>query len=147
MKITAKWNEKLSLTANADGHAVVMDSKPPLGSDNGMTPKQLVVAGLCGCTAMDVIALMKKYKQPLESFEIEADVTMSEEGHPIVFKTIALTFKLVGSLEEAKVTESVRLSQTKFCGVSAMLSKAVPISYSIELNGRIIGNGKAEFAV
>jgi putative redox protein len=96
MKITAKWNEKLSLTANADGHAVVMDSKPPLGNDNGMTPKQLVVAGLCGCTAMDVISLMKKYKQPLEAFEIEADVDMSEEGHPIVFKTIALTFKLVG---------------------------------------------------
>ena len=145
MKIVAKWNEKLSLTASADAHSVVMDSKPPLGSDAGMTPKQLVAAGLCGCTAMDVIALMKKHKQPLESFEIEADVAMTEGSHPIVFKSVLLTFKLAGALDQARVIESVQLSQTKFCGVSAMLSKAVPINYVVELNGQKIAEGVAKF--
>ncbi|OFZ22006.1 MAG: hypothetical protein A2X94_16245 [Bdellovibrionales bacterium GWB1_55_8] len=132
-------------TAQANGHSITMDSKPPLGGDSAMTPKQLVIAGLCGCTGMDVAALMKKHKQPLEKLSVEADVTMTEGAQPIVYKSIHLTFKLEGQLDLDKVRESVLLSQTKFCGVSAVLWKAVPMEYSIEVNGQIIGSGKPEF--
>jgi len=146
VKVISRWQDKLVFEARIDQHSTLMDTKPPLGSDKAMSPKQLVIAGLCGCTGMDVASLMKKYKQPLEDLVIEADVTMTEGPQPVIFKTITLTFKLSGQLDLEKVREAVRLSQTKYCGVSAMLAKAVPMNYSIEVNGEVVGSGKAEFA-
>lgn len=145
MKLQCSWNDKMKFTARSGEHAVEMDTSAPMGSDTALTPKQLLVAGICGCTAMDVVALLKKHKQPLESFQIEADATPTEGIHPAVYKEIKLVFKLKGSLDEAKVMESVVLSQTKYCGVTAMVSKAVPITYTVELNGKSIGAGRAEF--
>ncbi len=145
MKLQCSWNDKMRFTAQSGDHKVEMDTNPPIGSDTALTPKQLLVAGICGCTAMDVVALLKKHKQPLESFQVEADATPSEGVYPAVYKEIKLVFKLKGQLDESKVLESVALSQTKYCGVSAMVSKAVPISYTVELNGKNIGAGRAEF--
>ena len=145
MKLQCTWNDKMRFTAEADKHRVDMDTQPPLGADTAMTPKQLVVAAICGCTAMDVVALLKKFKQPLESFLIEADTSLTEGRGPIVFKEVRLVFKIKGALDGAKVMEAVVLSQTKYCSVSAMLSKAVPISYVVELNGEKIGAGTADF--
>lgn len=122
-----------------------MDAKAPIGSDKAFTPKQLVVAGLAGCTAMDVIALMKKHKQPVDSFEIEAVVEKSGGGYPEVFTGAVLVFRLMGVLDEAKVVEAVTLSQTKYCGVSAMLAKAFPIRYRIEINGKPVGSEGSAF--
>jgi putative redox protein len=139
MKVVTKWTEKMQFVASADGHEARMDTKAPIGSDTALTPKQLVVAGLAGCTAMDVIALMKKHKQTVESFEIEADVEKSSGGYPEVFTGASLVFRLQGALDEAKVIEAVTLSQTKYCGVSAMLAKAFPIRYRIEINGKPAG--------
>ncbi len=136
----------MRFTAEADGHRVEMDTKSPIGTDAALTPKQLLLAGICGCTAMDVVALLKKYKQLPSSFRIELDASTTDGPHPHVFKEVKLIFKLAGEIEPAKLLEAVTLSQTKYCGVSAMVSKAVPISYVVELNGNTIGTGKAEFA-
>lgn len=135
----------MQFTAEAGAHKVVMDTKPPLGDDAALTPKQLLLAGICGCTGMDVVALLKKYKQPLETFSVDADAAMTEGVYPAVFREVRLTFKFNGALDPAKVLEAVTLSQTKYCGVSAMVVKAVPISYTVELNGQNIGSGKADF--
>ena len=95
---------------------------------------------------MDVIALMKKYKQPVESFEVETDVEKSNGVYPEVFTGALLTFRFKGMLDASKVVEAVTLSQTKYCGVSAMLSKAFPIQYQIEINGEKVGEiGHASF--
>lgn len=146
MKITCNWTEKMKFEmVNASGQSILTDAKPPLGTNAGPTPKELALMGVAGCTAMDVIALMKKNKQTIESFTIEAETPMSD-GYPSVFLDVLLVFKVVGpGVESALLLEAVRLSQTKYCGVSAMLSKAVPISYRVELNGEIVGSGKAEF--
>ena len=140
MKVVTRWTENMKLVAEADGHAVGMDTKAPLGSDSAQTPKQLVVAGLSGCTAMDVVALLKKYQQPLESLEIDADVEKSTGVYPEVFTQAVLTFRFKGMLDEARVIEAVTLSQTKYCGVSAMLAKVFPIFYRIEINGKQVGS-------
>jgi putative redox protein len=145
MKLKCSWNEKMKFTAESGAHKVEMDTQAPIGSDSALTPKQLLVAGICGCTAMDVVALLKKHRQPLESFQVEADATPTEGVYPAVYKEIKLVFKLKGLLDEAKVMESVTLSQTKYCGVSAMVAGAVPISYTVELNGKNIGAGRADF--
>ena len=145
MKITTRWNDKMTFTASDGAHSTQMDTRSPIGSDSALTPKQLVVAGLAGCTAMDVVALLKKHKQSIESFEVETEVEKSSGGYPEVFTSALLTFRLKGAIDPARAIEAVMLSQTKYCGVSAMLSKAFPIRYRIELNGEGIGEGQAHF--
>jgi putative redox protein len=145
MKITTRWNEKMTFTASDGAHSTQMDTRSPIGSDSALTPKQLVVAGLAGCTAMDVVALLKKHQQPLESFEVDTEVEKSSGGYPEVFTGALLIFRLRGQVDPARAIEAVRLSQTRYCGVSAMLSKAFPIRYRIELNGQSIGEGAATF--
>lgn len=145
MQITCRWQDNMKFVGADSEHQVQMDAKKPFGADSAMSPKELVVSGLCGCTAMDVVGLMKKHKQTIEEFEVLADVAMTEKGHPMVFTSIELLFNLKGAIEPAILLESIHQSQSKFCGVSAMLSKAVPISYRVKLNGEEIGNGTANF--
>lgn len=145
MKITTQWTEKMQFVAEADAHRVTMDTKSPIGSDTALSPKQLLLAAVCGCTGMDVVALLKKYKQPLETFSVEAEADLTTGIHPAIFTEIRLTFKATGAIESSQIVEAVKLSQTKFCGVSAMVAKAVPITYSIEVNGASVGVGRAEF--
>lgn len=145
MQARTVWKEKMKFTGESGGHSINLDTKSPLGNDTGLTPKELVAIGVAGCTAMDVVALMKKYKQPLESFEVAVDAPVVEKVQPPIFKEIALTFLFKGNIEKEKAIEAVRLSQTKYCAVSAMIAKAVPIHYKILLNGTEIGIGEASF--
>ena len=145
MQARTVWTEKMNFTGECEGHSVDLDAKPPFGSSLGFTPKELVAIAVAGCTAMDVVALMKKYKQPLESFEVKVEAPTLEKSKPPVFKELALIFVFVGQLDREKVIEAVHLSQTKFCAVSAMISKTVPIHYKILLNNEEIGIGQAEF--
>lgn len=147
MKVTCNWSEKMKFSATTPGlpaFKTEMDAKSPIGSDSAHSPKELVLAGVCGCTAMDVVALLRKYKQPLERFSVEAESDLTE-GYPAIFKEVKLTFKLWGSLDSQKIIEAVHLSQTKYCGVSAMIAKACPITYEIFLNDSKIGEGQAAF--
>lgn len=139
------WVEKMIFRGESDNNTVLMDASRPIGGGNGLTPKELIAIGVAGCSAMDVAALMKKHKQPLESFEVESDVTSTEGVYPAVFTNIVLSFILTGNLNKEKVLEAVSLSQSRYCGVSAMLFKAVPIHYKVILNGEEIGSGQAAF--
>jgi putative redox protein len=146
MKLKCKWMNSMKFMAEADGHQVAMDAKSPIGEDSAMTPKHLLLAGISGCTAMDVAALLKKYKQSFESLEVDADADLSTGVFPAVFTEVRLIFKVNVNVEAARFLEAVKLSQTKYCGVTAMVSKSVPITYSVELNGEGIGSGVADFA-
>ena len=145
MNVNLSWNQSMEFSAKAGEHTVVMDAKAPIGHGHAPTPKELVIMGMGGCTAMDVIALLRKYKQPVESFDLEVTVIPSEGVYPVVFNSAHIIYKLTGDIESPKILEAVQLSQTKYCGVSAMLSKAFPITWEIQLNGNVVGSGKAEF--
>lgn len=145
MKVHLKWTEGMKLEASAEGNHLPMDAKVPIGTNTAMTPKELVASGLGGCTAMDVIALLKKHKQPYKSLDVDVDISTSTSGQPVVFTSATLTFKATGEIEAGIFLEAVRLSQTKYCGVSAMLLKAFPINYVVQLNGEKIGEGQADF--
>ncbi|MEZ4813996.1 MAG: OsmC family protein [Bdellovibrionota bacterium] len=144
IKLQVKWTEKMKLQAQAAENQITMDAHPPFGQGSAMTPKELVVAGLCGCTGMDVLALLKKHKQNFTSFNIEANVPTGE-GHPVVFSSAELVFKIEGEVDPLVAVESVKLSQTKYCGVSAMLSKSFPITYKVLVNDTEVGSGEASF--
>lgn len=145
MKTTIAWKDGMEFEGAAGPHVVRMDAKAPVGKNSGATPKELVAMGLGGCTAMDVIALLKKYKQPPQSFQVDVEVQSSATGHPAVFEKAVLSFLVNGKIDSDKLIEAVTLSQTKYCGVSAMLSKAFVIEYKIVLNGTEIATGTANF--
>ena len=122
-----------------------MDAKSPIGKGSAMTPKELVAAGLGGCSAMDVAALFKKHKQVAETFKINVEIESTQGVQPAVFTKAVITYTATGNISPEIFVNAVKDSQTKYCGVSAMLYKVFPIVYRVELNGDLIGEGHADF--
>ena len=145
MKIDLSWNGSMKFTSTTDGNQVPMDAKAPIGQGSAMTPKELVGAGLAGCTAMDVVALFKKHKQNPEKFDVSVEIETSTGKYPVVFTKAVITYAAKGEVSPEVFTEAVTLSQTKYCGVSAMLAKAFPITYKVMLNDELIHEGQAHF--
>jgi putative redox protein len=144
MKVDCDWNGKSKFVANINGFRVLMDATKPFGEESAPTPKELLLASLCGCTGMDVAGLLKKARQPLEKMRIEAESESATE-HPRILQNIKLVYFFEGPCDPDKVSEAVSLSQTKFCSVSAMISRGTKISYEIILNGKSIGKAEADF--
>ena len=131
-KVNTVWKEKMAFESQLGNHVVRMDTTPEMGDDSGASPKQMLLAGLAGCTGMDVVSLLNKMRVPFTNFEMDIEADLTEE-HPIVFSEIRLIYKFYGTdLDTTKVEKAVKLSQDKYCGVSAMLKKNSPIEYSIE---------------
>lgn len=93
---------------------------------------------------MDVIAHLNKRKQPPKIFRVEAEADLTAT-HPKTFTEVRLDFHLEGEIQTALALEAVGLSQTKYCGVSAMMAKNCPIRYRVVLNGSVVGQGEAKF--
>lgn len=131
-KINTVWKEKMAFDSRLGNHTIRMDTMPEMGDDSGPTPKQLVLAGLAGCTGMDVVSLLKKMRVEYDSFEIYTEADLTEE-HPKVFSEIRLVYRFKGeNIDQAKVEKAVNLSKDRYCGVSAMLKKNSPIHFRIE---------------
>jgi putative redox protein len=148
IKAKCRWQSHLSFTGEAGGFGVAMDANPSdsAASENatGPTPKQLALISILGCSAMDVISLLQKYKQNVTEFWVDSETDTTKE-HPKVFTGVSLVYRLRGEIEETRAIEAVKLSMTKYCGVSAMFSKAVQISYEIDLNEKMIYKDVARF--
>lgn len=137
MQIESKavYQSDMAFTMHVDGHQFTVDADEKFGGkDSGPRPKNLLLSALAGCTGMDVVAILKKMQMPFDSFEIETVAELTEE-HPKVFSSIKLIYKFTGdSLDKSKIEKAIKLSQEKYCGVTAMLQKAADISYEIKLN-------------
>ena len=144
MQVECLWQGNMRFLAKTGEHQVFMDAKKPIGSQSAMTPKELVLAGLAGCTAMDVAAYLRKHKQNASGLSVLSKTDLTNT-FPSVFTEVELVYVVRGEVEAAILMEAVQLSQTKFCGVSAMLSLSSPIRYRIELNGARVGEGAASF--
>lgn len=96
---------------------------------------------------MDVVAYLKKFKETPTAFEVKVKATSTEPGvSPAVFTRFDIDFDGInGEIDESHLIEAIELSQTRFCGVSAMLAKSGPIFYQVLLNGKKIGEGQAKF--
>jgi putative redox protein len=145
MIVNLVWKEKMQFVSSVGSHEVTMDAKAPIGQNQGQTPKELLVDALCGCTAMDVIAWLRKNKQTVEHFAVQAEVSVSEKGHPAVFTAAHLLYKIEGEVIASIAEQAVRLSQSQYCGVSAMLAKAFPITWELLVNGASVAKGEAAF--
>jgi putative redox protein len=145
MKVALKWQGKMRFDATARGNTTPIDARSPIGSDSAPSPKELLLSALAGCTAIDVVGLLRTRRQGLEHFELDVDAETANTEHPRVFTAAKLTFRIDGAVEPNVALEAIAASQTKYCGVSAMLSRAFPISYELILNGTSMGVGRADF--
>jgi putative redox protein len=129
-----------TLVARADsGHWVAMDGSPTFGGSNaGSSPKELLLMALGGCTAMDVIPILRKKRSPVDNIEIHVKGEVRED-HPQVFTDIHIEYVLHGNgINHDDVKYAIELSTTKYCAVSAMLSGSVHITHSYRIeNGQV----------
>ena len=116
-------------------HWTMMDGPEQFGgSDAASKPMELVLFGLGGCTAMDVVSLLKKMRVDYDDFRIDIDYERAED-HPKVYTRIEMTYHFYGKeLPESKLEKAVSLSKDRYCSVSAMLSKSAEITAKIEVH-------------
>lgn len=144
MKVSFEWQGGMAFAGGDGEHRITMDTRPPLGRGTGMSPKQLLLAGVCGCTGMDVAAFLRKKRMEPVALVAEAQAE-PVAGHPAVFKDIVLRFVVTGDVAAEALLDAITQSQTKYCGVSAMVNAVSPIRWEAELNGALIGSGRADF--
>jgi len=137
MHVQIKRSQGLTLTAAADSqHPVIMDADVLTGGSNqGPRPMELVLMGLGGCTAMDVLSILQKKRVVLDDFEMHIEAERSEE-HPKVFTDIRIQFVFYGdAIPKEAVEWAIELSETKYCSASAMLKKTARITTEYEIRG------------
>ena len=130
--ITAKaiWTDHERYLGEASSrHAIVMDTA---SEKTASTPMELVLIALCGCTASDCVGILRKKREPFTSLEVTASGERAS-GYPAVYTEISLVYRIVGKVSPKSAEDAVRLSQEKYCSVSAMLEKTAKITSKIEL--------------
>lgn len=135
MKARVKWVENtLFVGESGSGHAVVMDGPPEGGGRNlGIRPMEMLLVGMGGCTAYDVVHILRKGRQPIEDCEVILEAERAE-ADPKVFTRIHAHFVVTGSgLSEAQVKRAVELSAEKYCSASIMLGKTAEITHDYEI--------------
>lgn len=137
MKDTFKttYLDGMAFETEISGHKLIMDAHDEVGGeDRGPRPKPLIMAALSGCTGMDVVSILKKMQVSYDSFEILIESEMTED-HPKTYSKIHMIYVFKGDdLPAAKIEKAVKLSQERYCGVSALLDKALELTYEIKLN-------------
>ena len=133
----AELTDGMSFDVELEGHHFTIDADEQFGGqDRGPRPKALLLSGLAGCTAMDVVSILGKMKMPYDSFAVEVDADMTDE-HPKVYSDIRVRYVFTGSdLDRAKIEKAVKLSEERYCGAIAMLGKSAHITSEIVTNER-----------
>ena len=119
---------------NENGNTVETDAAPDLGGHNkGMRPMEMLASSLGACSAIDVIMLLKKQRQPLEDIRISIDAEREKDKQPALFTDIHLVFSLYGNIDREKAHRAVQLSMDKYCSVSRILEKTAKITWEVEI--------------
>ena len=126
---TARWTDKERFLGIAtSGHQIVIDAAK---EKTASSPMELVLIGLCGCTAYDVVSILRKKREPFTSLEVHAQAERAPHP-PSVYTEIKLVYRVAGRVSHKAVEDAVRLSKDKYCSVSAMLQKTAKITSEIE---------------
>jgi len=135
MKARVKWVENaLFVAESSSGHSITIDGAPEVGGrDLGIRPMEAVLLGLGGCTAIDVVRMLKKGRQTIDDCVIEIEARRAD-SIPKVFTHIHLVYRIKGSdLSERQVARAVSLSAEKYCSVTMMLRAAVEITHEYQI--------------
>jgi putative redox protein len=137
MKIQIKrLNDNFHMEArDPDGVTLHMDGSPDIGGENlGFRPMQMLLAAVGGCSSIDVILILKKQKQIIESFEVEVEGDKQKVEEHSIWKNIVLHFKIKGQVDYEKAERAVKLSLEKYCSVSKTLEPTAKVTYKLTVN-------------
>jgi putative redox protein len=124
-----RWTDNERFTGEATSrHAIAIDAGKEKAANS---PMELVLIALCGCTASDVVTILRKKREPFTSLEVRAEAERAATP-PMVYTDIRLIYTVGGSVSHKAVEDAVRLSEEKYCSVAAMLNKTAKITYRIE---------------
>jgi len=128
------WTDKVAFETDMDGHKVVIDAtKESGGSDLGPRPKKLMLTALAGCTGVDVIMILKKMKVEPEAFHVIVEANVTDE-HPKHYNKMKVIYQFKGKdLPKDKLEKAVKLSEEKYCGVTAVYKKAMEMESEIRI--------------
>jgi putative redox protein len=131
-KVTARWSgQKVKFDVeSASGHTASIDEAPIFGDDAAMRPTEMLLGALGGCTGLNVVLLLKKFKQPLKSLEVEVEGEQDKEW-PRRFTKISITFVMGwdGKHDKAVVDQAIDLACNRYCPIHATLSQGVQIEH------------------
>lgn len=128
---SVKWvGEQKFIATSPSGHAIVIDSDRQ--SNKGVGPMEMLLLALGACTATDVVIVLEKKRQKLESMEVICSGERATD-YPQVWTKLELLYRLRGKLDDAAVQHAIKLSEEKYCSVSAMLRKAATLTWRYEI--------------
>lgn len=135
MKITIDHLNDLHMEAqNEEGGLIRMDGTTEIGGlEGGFSPMQLLLAGVGGCSAIDIIGILEKQKQDLQDLKVEVDGNRQNKGTYSEFTTIHINYIFTGDLDDKKVERAINLSLDKYCSVTKTLEKNSEITHSYEI--------------
>jgi putative redox protein len=144
-EVEVQWMGKMQFNALVNGHTVIMDGPEKVGGeDNGPIPKPFILTALAGCTGMDVAAILKKAQKEVNDFDMKVTGEISKTM-PIQYTSIHVIYDFKGPQEnEETALKAVTDSQEKYCGVSSMLKKALPVTWEVNYIGVRLFNNKEE---
>jgi putative redox protein len=129
IEASLNWTDKDRFVGSATSrHAIVIDTG---AEKTANSPMELLLIALCGCTAADVVGILRKKREPFTGLEVRAEGERAS-GYPAVYTAIHLTYLVRGQVSKKAMEDAARLSKEKYCSVSAMLEKTAKITYSIE---------------
>ena len=130
--ITATHDKNLSFSAQIDSYVVRMDTTDEATIHAGPSPKKLLLAGLAGCTGIDVVSILNKMKVPFQQLQIDISASLTEE-HPKIYHDVQILFTVaVAVADKPKFEKAVNLSKDKYCGVSAMFGHFAMLNWEIK---------------
>ena len=147
MDLILNWKGRMLFEgAGGSGFVQKLDTDASVGGDDsGARPMEFIALGLAGCTAMDVISILQKKKQPVSDFKVQLHAERADE-HPKVFTEAVIEYLVTGSgVDEAALLRAIELSAEKYCPAQAMLSKAFPIRMTYKIlndSGEVINEGE-----
>ena len=130
--ISSVFTHGMAFNATINGHTVVTDiTVNDGGNDEGPSPKRLMLVSLAGCTGIDVVSILNKMKTPFSNLSIDITATLTDE-HPKIYKEVKMVYKIkIAEADRSKMEKAVKLSEEKYCGVSAMFRKFASVEYEI----------------
>jgi len=148
MDAKAIWQGKMAFTGSADtGFEIPLDAADAVGGENGGSrPMELIAIGLAGCTAMDVISILKKKRQDITDFDVQVHAERAD-SHPKVFTKAVIEYNISGhDVDEAAVVRAIELSASRYCPAQAMFVDVFPMELRYQIF-EDMGNNKKELAV
>ncbi len=133
-EISCDWESDMAFSAAVGGHRIPLDADEAVGGKNtGPMPKPLLLVSLAGCTGMDVISILKKMREPVSYFNLRVQGDLTDE-HPKTYTRVKIIyeFKASDGLKDENVRKAISLSQDRYCGVSALLKKAIPVEFEVQ---------------